>query len=280
MPPLAVSDSAIITEVAGLGGSQHITKAGKWALVAQQLGLKSSKAIDVQRRYEAILSALPKDDDSLNGDSDSELAGSTDDDSSEPPGEHDVERITGHRAKKGLREFLVQWAGTAETTWEPVANLKGCPQAIAAYRKGHPDWSTDYVPEAGSWRKRDADAHALDDIDAKPRKRASSGAPMDVVLCARMRAGRCARAAASRGSQRAARERLSLTSRHASTPRRSGLIEDDQIARVIGPTSVALQWLVTWRSGRYSLLTNEQLKGESPHALFKWYEAQLVLEEE
>lgn len=195
--PLFVSDEQIITEVASLGGYTMITKEGKWALAAQHLGLKSSKAVDVQRRYEHILNGIPKDeydDDEAADDSE----GALDDGSESSAGDHEIDRIVGEKNKKGFREFLVKWQGTDETTWEPGANLSKCQAAIAKWREKYPtpvDNGGDpvYAREpSSSGRKRDVTE--LNDVDAsRPRKRPSSAKP-DVVLCVRKRP----RAAASR----------------------------------------------------------------------------------
>lgn len=60
--------------------------------------------------------------------------------------------------------------------------------------------------------------------------------------------------------------------------RRSGLIPGDHMKTIVGPTNTSLQWLVLWRSGRNSLVSNQQLKAEAPQMLLKWYESNLVLD--
>lgn len=53
--------------------------------------------------------------------------------------EFEVDRLTAHRTVRGTRQFLVSWKGYPlwDSTWEPEANLKGCPDLLAAYKTEH-----------------------------------------------------------------------------------------------------------------------------------------------
>ena len=55
--------------------------------------------------------------------------------------EYEVERILKHKWVNGWPLYLIKWKGydTSENTWEPIANLKGCHQAMQEYQqqKGH-----------------------------------------------------------------------------------------------------------------------------------------------
>lgn len=55
--------------------------------------------------------------------------------------EYEVEKILKQKRVNGQPFYLVKWKGydTSENTWEPIANLKGCHQAMQEYqqRRGH-----------------------------------------------------------------------------------------------------------------------------------------------
>ena len=51
--------------------------------------------------------------------------------------EYEVEKILKHKRINGRPFYLVKWKGygTSENTWEPIANLKGCHQAMQDYQQ-------------------------------------------------------------------------------------------------------------------------------------------------
>jgi predicted lipid carrier protein YhbT len=59
----------------------------------------------------------------------------------------------------------------------------------------------------------------------------------------------------------------------------TGLLEHDTIVSVRGPVNMSLQWIVSWRSGRMSVLTNAQCRAEASSALLDWYEGNLVIDQ-
>jgi hypothetical protein len=54
-------------------------------------------------------------------------------------GEYVVESIEGdklfsHRKGRKIRKYLVRWRGYVDTTWEPLSNLRNCPDKLAEYK--------------------------------------------------------------------------------------------------------------------------------------------------
>jgi hypothetical protein len=58
---------------------------------------------------------------------------SEDSSSSEEEGVHEVESILDRRVRKGKVEFKIKWKKIDEITWEPKANLVGCPRLLRAF---------------------------------------------------------------------------------------------------------------------------------------------------
>jgi hypothetical protein len=188
-PQIQIDDAAIITEVAALGGYVPISRSGKWALVAQRLGLKAARAADVQKRYEMMLNDMPDDDD----DEDDAGYGRRGLDESEEDlgnlpvldGEEIVERIIGERVKSGFKQYMVKWANTDETTWEPAANLANCIDILDEWKRSEANKKAREL--AGPSRKRDVPEP--EPVDERQRKRGASAQHVaqiekDVVLCA------------------------------------------------------------------------------------------------
>jgi hypothetical protein len=49
--------------------------------------------------------------------------------------EYEVRDIVGERTLHGQKQYLVEWVGYPEKTWEPIENLDGCQETIDAYKK-------------------------------------------------------------------------------------------------------------------------------------------------
>ena len=49
--------------------------------------------------------------------------------------EYKVEKILDKKQIRGKPQYLIKWKGydTSENTWEPIANLRGCHQAMQDY---------------------------------------------------------------------------------------------------------------------------------------------------
>ena len=47
--------------------------------------------------------------------------------------EYEVEEIVDHREVRGRRQYLLQWKGTPETSWEWEVNLSGCLDLLKEY---------------------------------------------------------------------------------------------------------------------------------------------------
>ena len=47
--------------------------------------------------------------------------------------EYEVGEVLGHREARGKRQYLLQWKGTPETSWEWEANLAGCLDLLRQY---------------------------------------------------------------------------------------------------------------------------------------------------
>ena len=49
--------------------------------------------------------------------------------------EWEVEKVLDSRMRKGVREYLVKWAGWSPSynQWEPEEHLQGAPEALSAY---------------------------------------------------------------------------------------------------------------------------------------------------
>ena len=64
--------------------------------------------------------------------------------------EYEVEKILKQKRVNGQPFYLVKWKGynTSENTWEPIANLKGCHQAMQEYwqQRGHSKKKETYDP--------------------------------------------------------------------------------------------------------------------------------------
>ncbi|KAG8457501.1 hypothetical protein KFE25_004137 [Diacronema lutheri] len=273
MPVPMVTDLAIITEVAGMGGSTAVSKGGLWPTIAQRLGLKSARAGEVQRRYAEILDSMPRDSsDELLTDVDGESDAGADalGDASPERAARDegiVERILAERMHKGRRMYRVKWEGADETTWEPAELVAHCRAELRA-------WQREQSANAAQPPRERPGASA-----APARGRSGATEPFTALTAnhARTRA-----AATAEPRARAARKRSASDGAGGGDDAaivRCGLLDMDEVAHVVGPTSVALQWLVAWRSGCVSVVSNEQLKSAAPHALFKWYESTLVLDD-
>ena len=54
--------------------------------------------------------------------------------------EYEVERVLDHREVRGRRQYLLQWKGTPDSSWEWEANLSGCLELLRGYlrRIGEP----------------------------------------------------------------------------------------------------------------------------------------------
>ena len=49
--------------------------------------------------------------------------------------EYEMRDIVGERTIGGQLQYLVQWIGYDQKTWEPIENLEGCPELIDAFKK-------------------------------------------------------------------------------------------------------------------------------------------------
>jgi hypothetical protein len=49
---------------------------------------------------------------------------------------YEVEKISNHRIRRGVDEYLVHWVGYADPTWEPISNLE-CPSVVQDYWSEH-----------------------------------------------------------------------------------------------------------------------------------------------
>ena len=47
--------------------------------------------------------------------------------------EYEVERVLDHREVRGRRQYLLQWKGTPDSSWEWEENLSGCLQLLRGY---------------------------------------------------------------------------------------------------------------------------------------------------
>lgn len=43
------------------------------------------------------------------------------------------------KAENGRSQYLVKWTGYEEPSWQPVSDLKGCPDVLWAFHEAHPD---------------------------------------------------------------------------------------------------------------------------------------------
>ena len=82
--------------------------------------------------------AASSGDTDLESSGDSESESSSDDDSSDDGEEsvYSVEGVTDHRGDGAKREYLVKWAGYAETTWVPAFDISK--DLVDAYLSEHP----------------------------------------------------------------------------------------------------------------------------------------------
>jgi hypothetical protein len=55
----------------------------------------------------------------------------------ETENEYEVEEILEARRISGRPHYLVRWKGydTSENTWEPIENLRGCPQLVQQFHQ-------------------------------------------------------------------------------------------------------------------------------------------------
>ena len=60
-----------------------------------------------------------------------------------PEQEHPVEKILSDRYGPGGKQYLVQWVGYDERTWEPLSHLAGANRAVQDYEEGQSD---DHTP--------------------------------------------------------------------------------------------------------------------------------------
>ncbi|KAJ1640363.1 hypothetical protein T492DRAFT_929394 [Pavlovales sp. CCMP2436] len=245
MPPPTVTDSAIMCEVGAVGGRAQINAKGLWPVVAQRLGLKGNRALEVQQRYELILQQLPPDSEEEDEPEADNNVGMEDESEGDEESAQEVERIIGERIDaKGQKFFRVKWAQTAdESTWEPAAHMTKCTDKLREWneRKKCSEASERHAePAAGPGRKRELPAPGADAYGRVKRPNRPH---------------------------------------HDGQPVRIGLVASDEIVRVHGPVNMQLQWLVGWRSGATSLMTNAQVKEEAPLVLIEWYESQVVIDE-
>ncbi|POM71935.1 Hypothetical protein PHPALM_11440 [Phytophthora palmivora] len=49
---------------------------------------------------------------------------------------HVIKSIKGNRRRKRRTEFLVEWVGEEQSTWEPVNNLSQVPDLLAKFEEG------------------------------------------------------------------------------------------------------------------------------------------------
>ncbi|KAK6495966.1 hypothetical protein TWF481_003011 [Arthrobotrys musiformis] len=56
----------------------------------------------------------------------------------DPEKEYEVESVEGSRVRQGRKEYLVNWKGYEDCTWEPADNLKNAQLAIDEYRQRQP----------------------------------------------------------------------------------------------------------------------------------------------
>ena len=55
--------------------------------------------------------------------------------------EYEVEEVLDHRDVRGKRQYLLQWKGTPETSWEWETNMSGCQELLQEYLLGIGDRS-------------------------------------------------------------------------------------------------------------------------------------------
>jgi hypothetical protein len=90
-----VRDELIGEAVARQGGYEEVERNGKWAFIANALGMRKDMADDVKKRYEDMLRQSAELDEHEDEDEDEE---------------YEVEEILGKRTdEKGNVEYLVKW---------------------------------------------------------------------------------------------------------------------------------------------------------------------------
>jgi hypothetical protein len=53
--------------------------------------------------------------------------------------EWETEKILDSKIKKGIRHYLVKWAGYAQSTWEPEVHLRNSTDLIAEFDEEFPN---------------------------------------------------------------------------------------------------------------------------------------------
>ena len=132
MSRITVSDEAIGEIVARSGGYEEVERAGRWARLANSLGLRKEMGPAVKARYEDMLRISAEADEREDEDEDEE---------------YEVEDILDSRTdEKGNIEYLVKWKDVIgdegeddeeyndNTTWEPREHL-ACPELLQQFEE-------------------------------------------------------------------------------------------------------------------------------------------------
>ena len=132
MSRITVTDEAIGEIIARSGGYEEVERAGKWAKIANSLGLRKEQAAAVKARYEDMLRASAEADEREEEDEDEE---------------YEVEDIIDSRTdERGNVEYLVKWKDAMgnegdgdddeneNMTWEPREHL-ACPELLQQFEE-------------------------------------------------------------------------------------------------------------------------------------------------
>ena len=254
-----VSDEAIGELIARQGGYEEVEKAGRWARIANSLGLRKDQAQAVKARYEDMLRASAE----------------LDEHEEEEEEEYEVESILDSRTDdKGNTEYLVKWKDSMgdedgdrdNMTWEPREHL-ACPELLQQFeekqrRLRDGDDAADPATEATA-----ADATALSSTDADPAVSAAGEAPEGVSLKRKVEELGDGEPSADASSKL-----------HAGLGGATdGVSSYDRVMRVRRPTEAGqpLYFEVALTDGSSVLLSNEKLRAEAPLLLLDFYEERL-----
>jgi len=272
---IMVTDEAIGELIARSGGYEEIERAGRWARVANSLGLRKDQGAAVKARYEDMLRASAEADEREDEDEDEE---------------YEVEDILDSRTdENGVTQYLVKWKDVAgdgidddedddqNMTWEPREHL-ACPELLEQFEAKQRRRSLGGAAANG-------DAEVDGGEEAKGAAAAAGGGDGGAAAADSAADGEEATAGSKRkhnqieGADDGEAESTPTGGSGAPATSAGGTLQ--RIVKLRRPDAAlggALVWEVLTASGAHVLLPNAKLRTEAPLLLVDWYEQRVRFE--